>query len=511
MKFSLALLTFFFLSLSSSRADTHFNWRDSHGVDHRVHVRMGKTSLGEKEIRVTTDYSFLPEIFPRDFFAAFEPLFLVGHDTDRNGYTDFWFVINNAGIVSAERRESQDSQGLDIIKQFLAEGAHPSFKQSSHRVYRTLVSPLLSSIALAEQDYDRYLNTQMQLIEAESLVDSLVAKRSMSNSEAARTYRKIRTEWEANWRHFHTMSIGSVFWANSAVDVASFLAISRGLKLLGAFVEKTSSSVVASEIYQYGLKAIESIRGRFNVIVDSSVKRLQIKESNAILRESAHEIGKRVHSATVPPTRNFIVGVAQGVKKDAFYIALTQTTQVVVETSARWNNYTEKNPLKRAGMIFTDKDFLQNVLYMTNETILTNGLLNHLEAKSFVTKMFAMGVVSFINSNIMSYGIKDSIDPARATFDTAWEIIPGNSQTIIDNYTRNRFRELAVKKADPRFAWAGMSLNLLDQAIGYYLYNAATKFFEKNPEAFQNMLKDLKRRDQNQSPEGQRKSADPRN
>lgn len=484
------------LAANLAHADTYFTWKTAEGESHRLHIREGKTRSGAFQVRVTNVYDPLPGVLPREALAMLEPLILVGRDTNKDGRPDLWFSIGNDGIRSVLSQEPEDRLGTDVMKKLLAEGLAADFKQTVRQVYRVAIGPFLMAIAVAEQDYERYLDAQMVLIQAEMHVDQLKSSGRISGAVAEQAYARIQTEWTKNWKQFRQMSRGGGFWANSAADVALYFTMTKGLKWLGTALENGAHAIAGTGFYESVSAGARRIANRFGQIVEGSVKRLDLKRAQALVapaksagKKAAQDVAKKV----VPEARGLVMGVVQGVRKDLVYISMSQSIQVLVETSARWGDYSDPNPVRRLGKIVTDKDFLQNFLYMSNETILTNGLLNHMQARSFVTKMFAMGVVSFIDSSIMSYCIKDGVDPARATFDTAWEIGVGNTQTVVDNVTREQFRKLAETSGNPRLAWFGYGVNLLDQALGYYLYNAAAKYFEHNPQAFDQFMQQLDR------------------
>ncbi len=477
-------------AVSAAQADTYFTWKNSDGESYRLHIREGKTRAGALELRVTTVYDPLPGVIPREALAKLEPLILVGRDSNQNGLPDVWFTISNSGIRSVLSREATVRSGTDVMRDLLASGLSADFKQSARQLYRVAVGPFLMSIAVAEQDYDRYLNAQMMLLEGEMKVDRLKESGAISGQVADQAYARIQAEWNANWRQFKNMSRGGGFWANSAADVAVYFTMTRGLKYLGTALEQGALALSGTPFYQGVSLGARQIANRFGQVVEGSLKRLDLKRAQALVVPAKAASHKLVNKAA-PAARGIVMGVVQGVRKDLLYISMSQAIQVLVETSARWGDYQDPNPVRRLGKIVTDKDFLQNFLYMSNETILTNGLLNHMQARSFVSKMFAMGVVSFIDSSIMSFCIKDGVDPARAAFDTGWEIGVGNTQTVVDNATREQFRKLAEKTGNPRLAWFGYGVNLLDQALGYYLYNSAAAYFEKNPQAFDQFMKQL--------------------
>ncbi|RYZ69193.1 MAG: hypothetical protein EOP09_08115, partial [Proteobacteria bacterium] len=349
-----------FLSLAlvlsgSAHADTFYSWVEKTGTHHNLHVREGKSALGSAEVRVTLSYDFAPGVIDRTAWSGLEPLVLVGRDTNSDGNPDTWFVINNDGIQSVRFRESLSPSGTDVLAGFLADGLAADLKQTIRQVYRKTAGALLLAISLAEQDYDRYLDLQMSLLESEMRVDRLIESHSLSAQDASLAYAKIKNEWTMNRERFVKMSRGSLFWTNGLVDVGSFFALSYGMKLLNKLAETTLGSFLISQRFETVSAGIQKITGRFEKVVAGSLERLNLKRA-ALLAEPSRVVNQ-ARLAAVPATKGLVNGVIQGVRQDLLYISLTQTIQVIVETSARWNQFNDPNPIKRAGQIFTDKDF----------------------------------------------------------------------------------------------------------------------------------------------------------
>jgi hypothetical protein len=128
----------------------------------------------------------------------------------------------------------------------------------------------------------------------------------------------------------------------------------------------------------------------------------------------------------------------------------------------------------------SNEEFIQNFLYMSNETFWMAGLSTYFQTPG--KRIVSCALMSLVNSNVMNYAIKGSVDPARATFDTGWEVIVGNAQTQVDLAALRSLEGAVQRTGNPRLRLLGYLLVVANQGTGYYAYSQASMHFDGSSE-----------------------------
>jgi len=165
--------------------------------------------------------------------------------------------------------------------------------------------------------------------------------------------------------------------------------------------------------------------------------------------------------------------IAKESLKDAKYVALNFSIQLAVEAIARKDElFDSANPIIVAENVLTNKDLLQNLGYMTAETLIASRVQDHIH--SIPKKLMVSGLISITNSLAMNLLVRGEKDPVRTGIDSSWEVLIGNSQILADHIALDKGVELARRTNNPKLKWIGWAFVLLDQAAGYVGYNQAT-------------------------------------
>lgn len=174
-----------------------------------------------------------------------------------------------------------------------------------------------------------------------------------------------------------------------------------------------------------------------------------------------------------------ISGLAKGGLREIKYVGLAQTLQVAAEVSLRPQDLFDPNPIVMSQKMLGDKDFVQNVAYMTNETFWMAGAGHKFGAG---WKALAVGgVIALADSVTMSILIKGETKPQRVAFDTGWETTIGNMQTsVLDSWALQAARRAAIATGSAHLRLAGYLVAIVDQSAGYLGYAKLTHWIERS-------------------------------
>ncbi len=173
----------------------------------------------------------------------------------------------------------------------------------------------------------------------------------------------------------------------------------------------------------------------------------------------------------------------------AKYIALTQSLQLTSEIMARPEDLFDPNPIILGSKLTQDKDFMQNFLYMTNETFWMSAIASRPNL-NFTKKFLLCGVVASIDSLAMNLVIKSNVDQGRIALDSLWEVFAGNLQTQLDMRSIKLFEGLSAKLINPKLELVGYMVAMVDQGAGYWGYAKISKAYEDG-KLSQEKLKEL--------------------
>lgn len=412
-----------------------------------------------------------------------ERVLLFGRDLNDDHFPETWFLrgerhaITELFTISPPENPSEDPSGKTAIIKLL-----PFIEKNLSN--RPLVGMMLGgaveflsfAISDAETAGRNYMLQQLDLYELRERAIQ------MSNAENQAYFQLLFDQgWSENDQELlkHTRGWSAVLY--SATDIAMvgmsrlvFRWVEKGgtwvLKKTGAkawtksiaaqaSVRSLSGTALRTEI-QYGLKALAH-------------QKRWIKKSLSILSRRFKKLPEKGADTMLSVYREGILSWD--------YVLRTQLMQVLAEGYARWDEIYDPNPLVIVNNLFTDKDFLQNFLYMTNETTLLAGAVH--QQKSFGKRIRLCAILAASNSTAMNFMIKDGVDPKRAVFDVTWEVTAGTAQTFLDDSMIHHFNQLALKKKNPRYKLVGYALAMVDQVVGYWSYSKSTQgLLEENEE-----------------------------
>ena len=162
--------------------------------------------------------------------------------------------------------------------------------------------------------------------------------------------------------------------------------------------------------------------------------------------------------------------------KEWKYMTLTQSLQVGAEIYDKRAQLYDPNPIIMTKKVLTNKDFLQDFAFMSNETFWTVGIAS--QQNTVFRKIFMCGLFSIADSNLMNFAVRHETDLKRVTLDTSWEVIIGNSQTTLDLFNLSLFESKALTAGNPKLRLVGYGLGIIDQSAGYIAYGKVTEWYE---------------------------------
>jgi hypothetical protein len=169
------------------------------------------------------------------------------------------------------------------------------------------------------------------------------------------------------------------------------------------------------------------------------------------------------------------------------YIGLTMALQIMAEAYSRSDAPDPASLWKSLRELFSNRDFIQDFAFMTNETFWMSALSSTpskvMKWAETLRSFRLCAVMAFIDSNVMNFAIKGEADWKRVGLDTAWEMVIGSAQTQLDLNSLKAFELLALKVGSSRLKLLGYVVAAADQGIGYYSYSKTTDWYEKQKKA----------------------------
>lgn len=464
--------------------------KDSAGEDFKLTLAPSINHLGQREVRI--EARGLPRLND-----SINPLLGFGRDTNDNGKVDTWFFITKSGM-DVVTKEGQDSLGKDVLGTLLRDKYRSTFTMYVSSATTSLLSYLMMSAnegKSAEEDFFRdYMDLEENRLAFEKNLDEM-------------TYTMTRQQMQF---HYEMQSLGYkeianrmerfgklTFWGYALADIGLWITGSYVVKWVGKILYRTS--LIASEIaFVNTLK--ETFIGFFEKQKSNITAKIAAYEEKMSLSAKSKKaapvltLTKRTWRQALTNTikarqmkgriLHSLLKTAQFAKKSAVaaarewkYIAMNSSVQISAEAFARYDQIKDPNPAVMAQNLLSNEEVIQNVSFMAAESIMMTGVSKNLNTTK--ARYMASSAVALTNSSIMNLAIKDNPDPYRVAFDTAWEMIIGNSQVQLDLKALEYFEKMALKKNNPKIKLVGYVVALVDMGVGYVIYSKATSALNK--------------------------------
>lgn len=483
MKYILMLffITFSLLSSANERLK-HVILKNNDGDEISINIDSYVNANNTFEVKIDSDK--LPK-----FLNKLNPTILYGRDLNHNGKIDTWFILEKSGVKTIQI-EGKDKLGLDILPEVI----FPHFKSSVSLYLNNATITVLSYLFISMDELkNQNINFYYDWINLEELnllieQDQKLEAPKLTRMQQASQYQILSAglnELSSNLDRFIKKDI----YGYIAADVGLWITGGVVLKWSGKLVKAPLKWISETKFYSYVEENLATfvnaqkdaishkltlLKNKFQKI-DHKTTSLVIKESMKISwRESLN------YSLRAIPLKNNILkiatGVFQGARAEWKYVALNLTMQTTAEAISHYDQIKDPNPIKMAENLFSDPEVIQNIEFMTADTILMTGLSKSL--KTDRAKFMACGLVALNDSSIINFVVKKEDNYERIALDTSWEMLIGNTQVQADLKALNYFEKMAIKNKNPKLKLIGYAFVVIDQTIGYFTYSKASNKVE---------------------------------
>jgi hypothetical protein len=417
---------------------------------------------------------------------------LFGRDLDGDRLPDAWFYRDEYGILQGEDRPSARLDGWDVAQEILSR----EIKLSNRWLIAVGLNAVFSKLT--------FTIDQMNQVEATVLAEELdIRTLEIQSNRIARTdprnsalpvFRSLITRSYSDLaRRLETEEMRDLY-ASLAGD-AALLFLTGGMgKMLVKFeawaLTKMGGSSAAKAAqaafvrYSEGLTA-RAARGGTRLAAEALAKAevqllARMAPIQAVRTAISGVIARSRFKATAGHILSHTAAVARASASQWKYIALTQSLQVGAELLSRGKEIFDPNPIVMAKKMASNAEFMQNFLYMSNETFWMAGLSTYFQTPG--KRILSCALFSLMDSAVMNYAIKGSVDPERQAFDTGWEVVAGNLQTQIDLASLRTVEASVQRTGNPRLRLLGYLVVIADQGAGYYGYSRASMALEESKE-----------------------------
>jgi len=430
---------------------------------------------------------------------------LIARDLDGDGRYDAWFYMGNDGVMESVDLPATTEDGWETAQQVL--------KEHTHLENRWLAEIVLGSLAETFTLTESHKNHLMQKLAVQE-IDLLdlgvrtdrIARQNPRAPELLDYYATLSDGWADISNQVQIK--GLVFAAlGDVVLLLGIEAVSKGMTALGPWLTRTIGetdlAVVVRELYARYLAGIaehiSQISEKLNIAkllgkrVDGelteqvgelggrmALMKLAIKERIETMLsglEARGRVGQLISTALQKTSHTAGVYLKTGLKRMP-YIAETQGLQLVTESyDDRQKIFNSKNPITILHNVVSDKDLVQDMVFMTVETAFTTTIID--ENGNGLKGYAKAGVFSMVDSNAMNYLVKHDTDLKRNAVDTGWEVGVGNLQTVFDMHSLDYFERLSARTENPNLRLVGYLVTGLDQFLGYLAYGKLTRALDK--------------------------------
>lgn len=461
---------------------------DSEGNTFKVALIEYKNQNDEMEVRI--EASAIPR-----FASKINPLLGFGRDLDGNGKIDTWFLVTQNGMDLVEK-EGKDTKGRDVLGDILVKKYRSTFFMYVNAATTSIFSYLLMSFDASITSYEDYYRDWMDLEQVR-----ITFEKDLKNLGSTYTRDQIAFQYELREIGLKEMNDRmarfekATFWGYALADVGLWvtggIVFKWGAKILtkiGAVASETAfANTVKETFFGFFEKQKALVQGRLSAVKDKlhlskAGKEVAAKEATVVLSKETYKQAitstiKAQHSknklhVALKKVLKIPKNIFQGVKSEWQYIAMNSGVQILSEGVARYDDIYDENPLVMAQNLLTNREVIENVGFMSADTILMTGVSKSL--KTTKAKFMASGAIALTNSSIMNFAIKDSADLTRVALDTGWEAIIGNAQLQLDLKALEYFEKMAQKKGNPKIKLVGYVIALVDMSVGYVTYSKVT-------------------------------------
>lgn len=480
-----------FAATISQKSTILFQSLDVEGKFFKIQIQSYINHLGSREVQLQAMGA------PKIINGA-NPTLGWGRDLNDNGIIDTWFFIQDSGVTNIQK-EGKDPYGRDVLPEILLKKYRSNLALYAKTATLSVFKYLLISTNESLETEAEYFRDWMDLQEANIRFEELAKNPFFTHSrEQTQEHFRVQTEGYRALAQKMEKFAKLDFWAYTGADAALWFSGAIVFKWAGEIIAKAGKVIIETAVFQ-------SIKAELLTFAQNQ-KNTLLKQTEIFKEKMSHAPAKtisakvatstmaklhwkkaNVHLIKATRSKNILLRsfakVTRGsgkLVKGAFsewrYITLNASVQLGAETFAHLEEVKSDNPLEFAENVLSNKEIQQNIAFMSSETIMMTAASKNL--KTTKAKFAAGGMIAMVNSTQMNLFIKQEENYERIAFDTAWEMVVGNTQVQLDLIALQYFEKLSVQKNNPKLKLIGYAVALVDMFAGYYVYSKATSYLE---------------------------------
>jgi len=452
---------------------------DPQGEIVNVALTSSYNEFGVLEVRV--DLAGMPKLLDR-----FNPTIAFGRDLDDNKKIDTWFFITKSGI-EVEHIEGADPLGKDILPALILKKHQTTARLYVTTATTTLMGFLLLTANEAINKESSYIRDWINLDEMKFRLEREISSPSntLTRDQIRLQYNFISSGYKFladDMEHFAKVN----FWEWAGADVALWISGSFLFKQAAGILLKAGSYITKTTVYlafkdelnTLVVKNISALKERSEKmapkkrgeksesIAEENSTTLELEMSTFRLRHTLSEtikasIAKDKLTKVVAASLQSPLKMVAGTKSEWQYIAMSSGIQLSAETFAHYQEVYDPNELIMARNVLTNKDILQNIAFMTTDSILMTGISK--DPTNMKARFLVSGFLGMHNSAMINLVIKNEDHYKRVALVTAWESYIGNAQVQLDLKALEKFEKMARFKNNPKIKLLGYAVVLVDQ------------------------------------------------
>jgi hypothetical protein len=415
---------------------------------------------------------------------------LFGRDLDGDKNPDAWFYRNEDGVFRWEDAPSKRRDGWDIAQKILEREIRLSNRWLIAVGLNAVFSQLSFTVAQMNALDQTVLTEELDIHTLELLRDRIRRDDPLHpyikpiEQTIARAYKDIlaRLENEETNKLFLALAGDAALlfltggsakiilkveaWAMSKLGTTTAVQTAKA-----AFTRYTGAMTARASRYALTTAAITAARAEPHILA-------ALAPMQALRTAITAVVSKAGFGSAASKALTAASGITRAALSQWKYVALSQSLQIAAEAMARGEEIYDPNPIVMTKRLFSNEEFIQNFLYMGNETFWMAGLSTYFETPG--KRILSCALFSLVDSAVVNYAIKGSVDPERQAFDTGWEVIVGTGQVQLDMAAMRALDASAQRTGNPRLKLLGYLVVVADQGAGYYIYSRATSLLEQN-------------------------------
>ena len=427
----------------------------------------------------------------RAFLPVTDIVVLYGRDTDGDGQMDAWFAPVQPGQVESYDMVSSDSKdGWDVAQVILSQKLHIEARPFLWMLTQAASQAITITGSTAKSEFEQINARQMDLLQLEIMADRSWklepnnAYARLSYAIVSQGWAKLSAELDKQTKEAIVLTLTDMTIAGLGQKVAQGLGWTAqwiGPKIIPAQAAAWAGRMAESfslTLTKYAAHMLEKMNAKPAMVAMAKIGAAQqaAKLATTVLFQKVETQLIAMQSRTLieraAATALLKVGnVAGHGLKELPYISVAVGSLAVGGIGFHASEFSDANPAIFMKNVVTNKDFMQSMLFQTDEAFLQAAITA--SSTNVPRRMMVTGFVSTFDSITVGTLLKGVPDPRRATFDTAWQATVANVQTNVDLIALKKMEEAAIRSSNPKLKLVGWAIVIANQAGGMFLYEWA--------------------------------------